>query len=215
MFGQSFGYLFAVVEVRADAGDYLICLMSFAGDKYDVSFPGKSHGCAYGFAAVCYGDGATTGFFVEAGKHVGDDVFGFLIARVVGCEYYTVTPPGRFGGHDGAFATVTVAAGATDGDDRVCAADDVAYGVKNVNEGIGRVGIVDYSRDTAASECLKTPGNRHEAAHGDKKFITVKAHKHSGAIDGREVGGVESACKKSLDFITVKGDEHAVEAGLY
>ena len=79
---ELFHYL-AVVEVMFHTFDFLIVLMSLAGDKDYIAR--LCYGCrrAYRFPAVGNAQGLFASFDVESLLHVADYVGGFLVARVV------------------------------------------------------------------------------------------------------------------------------------
>ena len=78
------GNLLAVVKMMAHSSHLLIRFVAFAGYKHYISGLCAPHGLTDCLAAVGDADGPAELVGVESGLHVGDNLFRFLVARVVG-----------------------------------------------------------------------------------------------------------------------------------
>ena len=63
-------------------------------------------------------------------------------------------------------------------------------------------------------EGLEASGYRHQAAHVHQHGLHVPPQQDGGAVDGREVVGVEQPGEEYVDFVAVEGEESAVKPAL-
>ena len=193
--------------------DFLIILVALASNEHDITSLSQLACRADRLTAVGNDQRAGTGIVGEAHLHLTQDLIGVLGTGVVAGENGAVAAQGSLTRHDGSLAGITVTAASTHGDDVAAGAHHLTNGVKHIDQGVGRVGIIDDGRvATRRTQGLETSSNRNEQAHLDKHLLRVKAQQDCSAIDRQQVIGIETASEHDLHLVAVQFQRGAVQA---
>ena len=192
------------------SADFLIVLVSFAGNHDHVALLGKLSRGADGLATV----GDAQHALRSSRKplyHIVEDVVGILeawvaevsinlsLSREASFAMIGRLPRSRF---PPAPTTVIILP-------RVPTTSRTVESTLTKASGVWHSRRLPCSR--AATQSLESSGNRHQPAHVDQCVLLVETEQASGSVDGKQVVGVESSGEQHLHFVAVNVEQRSVE----
>ena len=138
---------FLIVEMMLHTFYFLIVLVPLAGHKHNITLLCHHASRLDGFLAVDDCQHLLHLLLVQPGYHIVDDSLRILKTGVVTRDDDLVALLHGFLCHERALVVVTVATGTTNSDDMSLAVEHLMDGIEHVLQSIGRVGVVDDSRE--------------------------------------------------------------------